>query len=72
MIEVKQLLFARWIITCYDNDILNNEDGYWWKNQLEHFNTTVYPNYEKNGSVHNAESFLIESKLINDALNDLP
>lgn len=38
--------------------VLNRENGYWYKKQLEHFNSVVYPNYIENGSVDNAKDFL--------------
>ena len=37
--------------------VLNREDGYWYKEQLKHFNDVVYPNYIKNGSVDDAKKF---------------
>jgi hypothetical protein len=30
---------------------LNRETGHWFKEQLDHFNTTVWPNYIENGTV---------------------
>ena len=42
--------------------ILNRETGFWYKEQLIHFNETVYPNYVKNGTVRNAELFLHDIK----------
>ena len=38
--------------------VLNREDGSWWRDKLRHFNSVVYPNYLKNGSVKNTELFL--------------
>lgn len=38
--------------------VLNRENGYWWKEQLNHFNEVVYPNYLKNGSVEDTRKFL--------------
>jgi len=38
--------------------VLNRENGYWYKEQLEHFEKVVYPNYEKNGSVEDTKEFL--------------
>jgi hypothetical protein len=38
--------------------VLNREKGEWWKDQLEHFEKVVYPNYVKNGSAENAYKFL--------------
>lgn len=61
-------LFARWITTCYDTSVLNRENGEWWKEQLKHFNTIVYPNLIKNGSVADATGFINgfkEKKLAN-------
>jgi len=60
--NVKMLLFARWITTVYGTPEynVNGYDGSWWKEQLNHFNAVVYPNYEKNGSVGNTKKFLEE------------
>ncbi len=57
MEEVKMFLFARWMATCYEG-VLNQQDGNWWKSQLEHFTTEVYPNYLINGSVEATLDFL--------------
>ena len=38
--------------------ILNRESGYWWKEQLNHFNNVVYPNCIKYGIVKNTKQFL--------------
>lgn len=38
--------------------ILNQESGYWWKEQLNHFNNVVYPNCIKYGIVKNTKQFL--------------
>jgi hypothetical protein len=38
--------------------VLNREDGYWYKDQIKHFNDVVYPNYIKNGSVDDTKKFL--------------
>jgi len=38
--------------------VLNRETGYWYKEQLKHFNDVVYPNYIKNGSVEDTKKFL--------------
>jgi len=38
--------------------VLNRENGYWYKEQLEYFNNVVYPNYKKNGTVDNTIKFL--------------
>ena len=65
-------LFGSWMSTCYSTDILNSEDGYWWKEQLTHFNETVYPNYIKNGVVEDIKKFLHITKTIKDVINDLP
>lgn len=40
--------------------LLLRETGYWYKEQLKHFNEVVYPNYVKNGSVREAELFLMD------------
>ena len=42
--------------------VLNRESGLWWKEQLDHFNTIVYPNYIENGSVKSAKEFLSKKK----------
>jgi len=69
MENVRALLFARWMATCYSNETdiyggvastLNTSDGYWWRDKLNYFNNVVYPNYVKNGSVEDAYKFLIE------------
>jgi hypothetical protein len=58
-------LFARWMSTCYADtvevgrtSVLNTESGEWWKEQLDHFNEKVYPNYIKNGTVEDTEEYL--------------
>ena len=38
--------------------VLNREDGFWWKKQLQHFNTVVYPNLTNNKSVKASVEFL--------------
>lgn len=38
--------------------VLNREDGYWYKKQLEHFENVVWPNYIENGSVQDTQEFL--------------
>ena len=38
--------------------VLNRETGYWYSEQLKHFNDVVYPNYIKNKSVKNVKKFL--------------
>jgi hypothetical protein len=38
--------------------VLNREDGYWWKEQLEFFNNTVWPKYLSNGTVEDTVNFL--------------
>ena len=50
-------LFGRWIATNYEG-VLNNQCGEWWKEQLRHFNTKVYPNYLKNGTIEKTKKFL--------------
>lgn len=42
-----------------DNElsVLNRETGYWYKEQLDHFNNVVYPNYIENGTVENTKRF---------------
>ncbi len=37
--------------------VLNRECDYWYKEQLNHFNEVVYPNYIKNGTVENTKQF---------------
>jgi hypothetical protein len=37
--------------------VLNKKDGHWYKKQIEHFNSVVYPNYVKNGSVRDTKEF---------------
>lgn len=62
--DVKVLLFARWILTCYGDtekdgiSVLNAESGEWWKKQLKYFNGIVYPNYLENGTVEDTEKYL--------------
>ena len=72
MCEVKMFLFGRWMSINYSTDILNSEDGYWWKEQLNFFNEIVYPNYIKNGTVDNTKRFLESTKIIKGVFNDLP
>lgn len=57
MDDVKVILFARWITTCYDTSIINDQDGEWWNRQLDEFNIIVYPNYINNGTVDNFKTF---------------
>jgi len=38
--------------------VLNRKDGKWWKDQLKHFETTVYPNYRKQDMVKKYVEFL--------------
>jgi hypothetical protein len=56
--KVKMFMFARWIVILYDSEVLNTEDGNWWKEQLEYFDSKVYPSYLKNGSVKETTKFL--------------
>ena len=63
--NVRMFLFARWMSTCYADtcdvnrlSVLNTESGEWWKEKLEHFNETVYPNYVENGTVTDTEEYL--------------
>lgn len=37
--------------------VLNRETGHWYKQQLNHFNNIVYPNYIKNGTVEETKKF---------------
>lgn len=64
MIDVKMLLFARWITTNYGTPQydVNGYDGEWWKTTLKHFNETVYPSMMENGSVDNTKEFLKNNK----------
>lgn len=57
MEDVKMFLFARWIATCYEG-ILNTQDGEWYAEKLRDFNSKVYPEYEKNKTVHDTMKFL--------------
>ena len=57
MAKIKMFLFGRWIATNYEG-VLNNQCGEWWKEQLRHFNTKVYPNYLKNGTIEKTKKFL--------------
>jgi hypothetical protein len=43
--------------------VLNRESGYWYKKQLQHFNTVVYPNYIKNGTVKDTKQFLDDENI---------
>jgi hypothetical protein len=43
---------------CYDSNTLNTESGEWWKERLNDFNETVYPNYVENGTVEDTEEYL--------------
>ena len=54
--------------------VLNREKGEWWKEQLEHFETVVFPNYVRNGSAENAYKFLEvkENKKASKAVLDIP
>jgi len=61
-INVKILLFARWIAMNYGTPEynVNGMDGEWWKKTLKYFNSEVYPTMILNGSVENTEKFLKE------------
>lgn len=39
--------------------LLNRKTGYWYKEQLKHFNDVVYHNYLENGTVDNTKQFLL-------------
>jgi len=41
--------------------VLNLEDGYWYMEQLKHFNDVVYPNYIKGGGVKEASEFITKN-----------
>ena len=71
MDEVKMFLFGRWMATCYSSNEMNTSDGYWWVEQLNHFNSVVYPNYEKNGTVDGTIKFLGDSKIIRDSIGGI-
>jgi hypothetical protein len=43
--------------------VLNRESGLWYKEQLNHFNNAVFPNYVQNGTVENAKQFFGEKKI---------
>jgi hypothetical protein len=61
-VNVKMLLFARWLATNYGTPEynVNGMDGKWWKITLNYFNKEVYPVMILNGSVENTEKFLRE------------
>jgi len=80
MEDVKMMLFARWLSTCYADEhlddkmrytdnpdfdrttamsVLNRENGYWYMEQIKHFNDVVYPNYIKNGTQLKNNNLLI-------------
>lgn len=42
--------------------VLNRKTGYWYMEQLKHFNDVVYLNYIKNGTVENANKFFNDYK----------
>lgn len=46
--------------------VLNRESGYWWQEQLNHFNDVVYPNYVENGTVKDSKEFLSGKKTNKD------
>lgn len=56
--KVEQFLFARWIVIDYSSEILNKEDGEWWKERLEYFTKEVLPSYKQNGNYKNTVEFL--------------
>ena len=64
MTDVKMFLFARWIAMCYADtqiegiSVLNKEDGHWYKETLNYFNETIYPEYLKNGVAEETRKFL--------------
>jgi hypothetical protein len=61
-VNLKMLLFARWLATNYGTPEynVNGMDGKWWKTTLNYFNKEVYPVMILNGSVENTEKFLRE------------
>jgi hypothetical protein len=61
-LNVKMLLFSRWLTTNYGTPEynVNGMDGEWWKTTLNYFNKEVYPVMILNGSVENTEKFLRE------------
>ena len=70
--DVKMLLFGRWMAMNYATKELNGENSYWWKDQLDHFNKIVYPNYIKNGTVEKHIEVLTNKDIIKGVINDLP
>jgi hypothetical protein len=62
IVNVKMLLFSRWIAMNYGTPEynVNGMDGEWWKTTLKYFNSEVYPTMILNGSVENTEKFLKE------------
>ena len=62
--NTKAFLFARWLAMNYADtqtdglSVLNKETGYWYRDQLKHFNEIVYPNLKENGTVSETRSFL--------------
>ena len=63
--DIKAVLFARWLTTCYDTSIINTQNGEWWNRQLDEFNIIVYPNYINNGTVDNFKTFMNKKSDIN-------
>jgi len=69
-VEVRILLFSRWLILNYSNEELNNENSLWFKSQLQHFNDVVYPNYIKNGTVKEHIKMFETGEIIEGVIND--
>lgn len=59
-VNIKVLLFSRWISINYGTPKynVNDTDKNWWAEKLEYFNKTVYPTMILNGSVENTKTFL--------------
>lgn len=70
--QVKMVLFARWMATQFDGQIMMKEDSFWYRRQVIHFNEVVYPNYIKNGSVKDHIDGFKNTDDIKGVINDLP
>jgi len=70
--DIKILLFARWLMICYSYQEISGENSYWYKQQVEHFNLVVYPEYVKNGTVEEHRKLFEGCGKLRDAFNDLP
>jgi|JI9StandDraft_1071089.scaffolds.fasta_scaffold07230_10 hypothetical protein len=56
-IKTISLLFARWVVTHYGSEYLNQINGDAWNELYNHFKSIVLPNYKSNGSYNNAKIF---------------